>query len=202
MQTGLAAMRLSDALCARLCHDLSTPVGTLIGTLELANEDPDSAAEALMLAAEAAAGLGARLRLARAAWGGDCGALSPGQIAGLAGGLPPRVAVRLDRLDAASYPGPLARLLINLLLLGAEALPFGGTAELASRGRDILLTIDGRNAKWPDGLAEALAGGVVAGNPRTVQAPLTALLAQAAGMRLELLAPADGAPAPLLLAAA
>ena len=36
-------LRLAELLCARLCHDLSGPLGALIGVLEVAREEqPDS----------------------------------------------------------------------------------------------------------------------------------------------------------------
>ena len=43
-------LRLAEMLAIRLCHDLSSPLGTLMGALELASEDVESSAEALRLA--------------------------------------------------------------------------------------------------------------------------------------------------------
>ena len=65
-----ASLHMAELLCARLCHDLSGPLGALIGVLELAREEqPDS--ETLALAEDTAVELGQRLKLLRAAWGQD-----------------------------------------------------------------------------------------------------------------------------------
>ena len=202
-----SAMALSDSLCARLCHELAGPLGTLTGALDLAAEDPSAAAESLDIAAQAAAQMVQRIRLLRAAWGGDCGAMSADALGELAAGLPPRVRVELGGLTG-EFAAPAARVLVNLLLLGVEALPRGGAITLrGTAGGEVLLQVTGSPARWPPGLASALADPAAAAldDPRGVQGPLAARLARMAGLRLSLLLPAGGAEAgaaPLLLAAA
>ncbi len=196
-------LSLADALCARLCHDLSSPLGTLMGALEMIADDADAAAEALPLARDVAAELVGRLRLFRAAWSGDCGPLSAAQLADLAAGLPGQVRAELDGLRGGCFPAATARVLVNLLLLGGEALPRGGVVTLSGEpGGDVVATIKGPSAAWPAALAACLVGGAPAlDDPRRVQAPLVVLLARAAGLRLSLLL-APGAPVsapPLLL---
>ena len=199
-------MALADALCARLCHDLASPLGTLMGALELASEDPTSLEDALPLANETAAAMGARLKLLRAAWAGDCGPLNVSQLSELASGLPSRVRADLSGLQDEPFDGPVSRALINLLLLGAEALPRGGIVALASNDSGgILLTVRGKSAAWPANLAQALLNprAVSIESPRAVQPPMAVMLAQAAGRRLSmLLTPSLSAEdvAPLLLA--
>ena len=196
---------LADALCARLCHDLASPLGTLMGALELAESDPDSLEEALSLANETASAMGARLKLLRTAWAGDCGPLSRSQIKELATGLPSRIRTDLTALGEGPFEGPLARVLINLLLLGAEALPRGGVVALSSNPPDgILVTVEGKAAAWPANLPQALLdpSAVTIDNPRAVQPPLAVMLAAASGRRLSmLLSPAiePGGVSPLLL---
>ncbi len=200
-------MVLADSLCARLCHEMSGPLGTLTGALELAVEDPASAPETLQLATEAAAQMVLRVRLLRAAWAGDCGALSVPALADLAAGLPPRIRVELGGL-AGEFPAPMARVLINMLLLAIEALPRGGTISLSGAADgDVMLLVSGSPVAWPAGLALALADPLRAplDDPRGVQGPLVAHLALEAGLRLSLLFAASGFPAgapPLLLSAA
>lgn len=198
--------QLADTLCARLCHDLSGPLGTVTGAVDMAIEDPATASEPLSLAQDAAGQMIARLRLLRAAWAGDCGVLDAAALASLATGLPPRVTVDLERL-AGQFPPAQARILVNLLLLATEALPRGGTISLAgTAGGDVMLIAAGAQAAWPTGLSVALADPAAAdwSDPRAVQAPLTAQLAKEAGLRLALLfAPgASTGLAPLLLTAA
>ena len=206
-------LRLAERLAARLCHDLSGALGTVMGALELATEDPDAAAEALPVAAEAAAALGARLRLLRAAWGGAA-ELGTEELRALAEGLRrPRLTIDLSGLAMGTLAAAEARLVLNLLLLAADCLGGGGVVRLSGEpGREMVLTIDGPRAAWPPGFAALLAseeacwqaldsGESVAA--RAMQAPLTALMARAATLRLSMLVgvgtPDDQAP-PLLLA--
>jgi len=168
-------------------------------------EYPDS--ETLTVAEETARDLAARLRLLRAAWVGDGLPTTIAELATLAGGL----AQRRVKLDAAALgaeralPGPLARVLVNAVLLAAESLPAGGRIVLADPGGgDVVVAIEGKNAAWPVGLAGILADPDTAvaalDTPRNLQAPLTALAARAQGVRLSLLqgGPAGAMP-PLLL---
>jgi histidine phosphotransferase ChpT len=197
---------LAESLCARLCHDMSGPLGTVTGALELASEDPDSAVESLQLAQEAAAQMVLRLRLSRAAWAGDCGPLDAAGLADLATGLPPRVNLEAGGLTGRFAP-KIARVLVNMLLLAVDALPRGGTISLSGApDADVVLMVSGAHAAWPPGLSLALANPLDAAldEPRAVQAPLAALLALEAGLRLSVLFAGNGrtnAVAPLLLGA-
>ena len=201
---GLHSLQLADALCARLCHDFSSPLGTLMGALEMVADDPASIEDAMPIATETTAALAARLRLLRAAWAGECGPLSRTEIVALAAGLPPRVRVDLQGLRNSPFEGPLARTLLNLLLLGVEALPRGGVVTLAAGDDAITVSLAGKAASWPAGLADALADpyAVPLDNPRAVQPPLTVILAQAAGLTLSMGPPGpEGGPSSLLLTA-
>jgi len=88
-----APLRLAELLCERLCHDLSSQLGSLAGAVELAVDDPVNLTEALSVATDSATALTRRLRLLRAAWAGDCGALSPAEIAALVAGHGHRVSL-------------------------------------------------------------------------------------------------------------
>ena len=68
---GLARLTLARTLVARMTHDLGSPLGTLVGMLEmLGNGTKDENAEMLEIARQAAGDLRSRLALQRAAWGG------------------------------------------------------------------------------------------------------------------------------------
>jgi histidine phosphotransferase ChpT len=118
------ALGLAGLLASRLCHDLSGPLAGVASALELAlDEQPQS--EALTAADEAAQVLTARLRLLRAAWGPEPTPLSLTEIAGMTAGLPgaPRTSADLTALAARpELSADLARVLLNVLLLAAEAL--------------------------------------------------------------------------------
>jgi histidine phosphotransferase ChpT len=202
-QTTHLITHLAESLCARLCHDLSGPLGTVTGALELAAEDPDSAVDSLHLAREAAVQMVLRLRLSRAAWAGDCGPLDAAGLAELAMGLPSRVLIEVRALTGRFSP-EVARVLVNMLLLAVDALPRGGTVSLSGTPEsEVVLMVSGAHAAWPPWLPSALTNPLDAplDEPRAVQAPLAALLAQAAGLRLSLLFAGgrDNAVAPLLL---
>jgi histidine phosphotransferase ChpT len=205
-------LRLAELLATRLCHDLSGPLGTLMGSLEMLAEDPESAEEALTLAGEVAAILGGRLRLLRAAWAGGTPALGVAEFRAMAEGLKTRrLLLDFDGLDAAGqFSPPAARVALNLLMLAADCLPVGGTVSISGDPRrDLVVTIDGPRAAWPAGFAGFLhddarawvalreSEGVEAS--RRLQAPLTALIARSCGVRLSLLMAAAAEAAPPLL---
>jgi len=207
------SLRLAELLCARLCHDLSGPLGALVGVLEIArDEQPDS--ETLVLAEDTAVELSQRLKLLRAAWGQDQDDMDMVRLRGLADSLSSSRRVRLDLAGLESdavFPAPVARIVLNLLLLAAESLPGDGIVALSGAPADsILVTISGPRAAWPPGFAiclndEAAAWEAVLADPRRLQAPLTALLARGIGARLSMLMPAGAmgdaeVSPPLLLA--
>lgn len=193
------SLRLAELLCARLCHDLSGPVGALIGVLELAREEqPDS--EPVALAEDTAADLAQRLKLLRAAWGQDGEEIDLDRLRGFAGHLSSRHRVRLDLvgLDPDTvFPPPVARIVLNLLLVAAESLPGGGIVALSgSPSASVLMTLSGPRAAWPTGFGVWLRDATAAweammADPTRPQAPLTALLARGIGLRLSLLMPAS-----------
>ena len=198
-------LRLAELVCARMSHDLGGTIGTLAGALELA-EDPAVAAEALLLAHQAATELRQRLELQRAAWGPNAGPLDLAALRSMADGLPH---AKRCTIDFSALPGdttfspPFARVLLNLLLLAGDALNGSGEVTLAGSGTDLIVAIAGPRAAWPVGLAACLAteAGAWAAlrDARSLPAPLTALLARSLGLRLTMLMPpGPGGPAPPL----
>jgi histidine phosphotransferase ChpT len=171
-------LRLAELLCARLCHDLSGPLGALIGILDLAREEaPDS--ETVSLAEETAAELAQRLKLLRAAWGRESEDLDKGRLqefgAGLLSGR--RLRLHLDGLASNRlFSPPAGRVLLNLLLLAGECLPGGGMVALADApSNGVLLTISGARAGWPPGFSRWLTDSdaaieAILADPRRLQA--------------------------------
>jgi histidine phosphotransferase ChpT len=208
------SLNLAQAMATRLCHDLAGMLGTLMGALELAGGDAEMMAEALPVAGDAALQLARRMRLLRFAWGGGTEEVAIGmaQLRELAAGLPSgrRMAVALDDLHPDRiFPVPVARLLLNLLLLGVECLQRDGVVAMEG-GQDgaVMITIAGRRAAWPPGFAGQLASADLARSAlreadggRHMQAPLTALIAHGAGIRVSMLmAPQQEQAPPLLIA--
>ena len=145
---------LAEALAARLCHDLAGLAGSVSGLLELSAEDPASAHDALLLARDVAAQLQARLQVMRAA----CCGIEPCHSGNPAGGLrrlaaslaTERLRIALDSVPAADSP-PLGRLLLNVILLGAEVLQ--GRGEIRLRGEPdgglCAVLASARPVRWP-----------------------------------------------------
>lgn len=194
---------LAQCLCARLCHDIAGSLGALLASLELAGEQAGpaqgTAEEAIALAGDTGRTLVARLRLLRAAWAGNDAPLDLPSLLDLAQGLSARrVRLDLSQLPPETvFPPAAGQVVLNLVLLAAEALPAGGSIwfDQAAEG-DLLIGAAGPESAWPEGLAAALAGDVRIVGPRELQAPLTVLLARAAGFGLSILMPAGPSPPP------
>ena len=184
-----------------------------MGSLEMLAEEPESAEEAMTLAADVAVGLAARLQLLRAAWAGATGPLGIAEFCNLASGLQTRRS-RLDfvMLDTeGQLSAAAARVALNVLMLASDCLGGSGVVHVGGNAqREVLVRIDGPRAAWPAGLAgylaqDALAWQAVGRNTgieasHGLQAPLTALIARSCNIRLSLLmAGARDVPPPLLI---
>lgn len=205
---------LAQTLATRLCHDVSGQVNAIAGALEMMNDDPAMAADATELCHDASAALVRRLRLLRAAWGVSGAALAVTELRDiLVGAFGRAVRLDLDALPQAGiFPPDAARLALNVVLLAAESLPTGGVVQVTGDPEhDLLVRISGPRAAWPHGLAGMLVDPAHArgslrnadhtASARSVQAPLTALIAHASGLRLAfLIAPTAEAAPPLLVA--
>jgi histidine phosphotransferase ChpT len=206
------ALRLVELFCARLCHDLAGPIGTLLGALEVLREDVPHNEEAI-LAGEAAFDLAERLKLLRAAWGPNVEKLDPARLKAMVAAVADQRKVRLEfdtlRSDLVFAPAA-ARIMLNLVLLALESLPGGGTLALSGDANgSVLLTISGARAAWPAGLAswlvdEDAAWEAVGSGERNLQGALIALMVRVHGFRLSVLMPVRargdaGASPPLLL---
>ncbi|WP_235035418.1 histidine phosphotransferase family protein, partial [Roseomonas sp. 18066] len=132
-----AEAMLAQDLCARLCHDLVGPLGTVAGAIDLLAEEP----EAGELARDAAAELRRRLKFWRAACGAGTGPLAVAEVEALlegmlAGG---RATLDIAALPAnAALPAPVAQLLLVAAMLAGEALPRGGVVQVTAAARQRL----------------------------------------------------------------
>ncbi len=193
--------RVLELLCARLCHELVSPVGAINNGLELLDEDdPDFVKEAVNLIGQSARKAGQRLQFYRFAYGSSGGAISgPAPNAGeLAEGLLEGGKLRCEwAAEVRALSNEWQKLACNLLVLVAEALPRGGAVAVrgapAAHG-GIEVTGEGEGAGLSAELRAALEAEVPVEtlSSRTVQAYMTARLAEHIGARLAIAAPHAG----------
>lgn len=189
-------LRVAELLASRLCHDLVGPVGAVNNGLELLEDGLDDMGdEALKLAMDSAGRAAKALQYYRFAYG-------------MAGS---RVGGRLDELRdlAANFldtgklkltwtlpeqfdeaPDGLGKLLLNMVLLGHEALPMGGALDVAvtpgSGGLEARVVAAGERVGLRDETKAALAEGASVDDltPRNVQAYFARLMARRMGADL------------------
>jgi histidine phosphotransferase ChpT len=187
-------VKLTRMLAARITHDLSGPLGTLMA----AAGNPAGAA----LMAETLEVMRVRLRLYGAVFG-PADALDWEAMRELLAGAPGahRIKFALQPQSNAPPSAGMAQLLLAALMLAAEALPRGGTVTLLGDGSaPYMLLPEGPMARWPHGFIDVLAGGqpAEAGTPRGVLAAWVPAMAQAARARISL-GQGPGAVPPLLV---
>src|SRR5499425_2660353 len=136
----LEALDLAALLCSRVCHDLISPVGAVVNGLEVLEEgkDEETRTFALDLIKKSAQQASARLQFCRLAFGaaGSAGAsIDLGDAQGVARGFleddKTKLAWNLPRL---LLPKNRVKLLLNLLLLGGQTIPRGGTMTVDALG--------------------------------------------------------------------
>ncbi len=194
---GALDLRILELLTARLCHELSGPIGAVGNGVELLDEDdPDFVREALALVQDSAGRAARRLQFYRFAYGFGAEAVTAGPVPGeLAAKFFEGTSIYCDYAESVrALPLGQQKLACNLLLIGAEALVRGGRLALGTALTGLQLDVVGEAALLASQQAAALrletpAAAITA---RTVQAYFTALLARAGGWRLESAAPEPG----------
>lgn len=189
------SLDLAALLSSKVCHDLINPVGALVNGLEvLAGEpDPETREIALGLVKNGAETASARLQFCRLAYGaaGSAGAvIDLGEAEKVARGYFSDERTKLAwTAPRVLLPKNRAKLMLNLCVIGAAALPRGGLISISTDGSGERISVgaEGRNAGLSAQQIELLAG---KGDPSTVDtraisALHTGLLAKAAGMRLD-----------------
>lgn len=201
-------LRVAELLASRLCHDLVGPVGAVNNGLELLEDEiEEMGAEALKLAADAGGRAARALQYFRFAYG-MAGSRLGGKVdelrdlaSGFFGGEKVKLSWPAQDLPAEA-PEDLGKLLLNMLLLGAECLPLGGTLSVEVLGGEAAgerplrakVTASGDRAGVRDETRPALAAGAGPEDltPRNVQAYFTCRIAERMGGGLAVEEASDG----------
>lgn len=189
----LSANELAALLCSKVCHDVISPVGALNMSLEML-DDPESGSDALDLVKQSAKSASARLQFCRLAFGasGSVGAsIDTGDAEKVA--LAYMEGERADvvwNVERMILPKNKVKLLLNLMLIAAAAIPRGGTVQIrneGSEGERFVLRAEGKRVRMPVEFDEMLTGDIPEGgiDAHSVQPYYTLLLANECGMSVD-----------------
>ena len=200
----LDALDLAALLCSKVCHDVISPVGAIVNFLELLEEERDAGrrAEALELLRRSAKTASAKLQFCRLAFGaaGSAGAsIDTGDAEQVARALMADGRTTLEwNAVRLLLPKNKVKLLLNMCLIAAAAIPRGGviTVSISGGGDETVLKVAS------SGALVRLAGnitGLLAGEPEggtidahAIQPYYTGLVARAANMTIEIDAASEG----------
>jgi histidine phosphotransferase ChpT len=161
-------LRALELACSKLCHDIISPIGAVNNGLELLEEEDDSALkeEATALAQRSAKRASVLLQVYRSAFGnaGNQQSFGPREAVALAQEFLHSSKAQLtagDLPDSASLPGGYGKLALNLIMIGADALPRGGTIQLEVRSPQlgigaIELDCAGQQIAWSEEFGRAV----------------------------------------------
>lgn len=193
------AVDLASLLCSRLCHDLMSPVGALNNGIELlADEtDPDMREKCLELLADSARASANKLKFFRLAFGAAGGfgdEIDTHEAhAALEGVFGPERRIELGwMVDGNKLPKSAVKLLLNLALLGGDALVRGGRLDVGAERQngaiELVVRGEGPRILLDPALRETLAKGASGGavEPRAAGAWLAHSLAAEAGGTIRL----------------
>ncbi len=192
----LDPLDLAALLCSRVCHDILNPVGAIINGLEVLEDEKDVEMRgfALDLIKRSAEQASAQLQFCRLAFGaaGSAGAaIDSGDAEKVARAIFDRERTDLRwKAPARLMPKNQVKLILNLCLIAAAAVPRRGVIEVlangAGEGTRIKVSATGANPKLASQVPLLLAGtpDKAPSSPHDVQAYYTGLVAKAAGMSL------------------
>jgi len=187
---------LAGLVCARICHDLSSPIGALVNGIDLVREiAPGEALEELAMVGHTAGRAASLVKFHRLAFGAIA---DPAARLGrqdlrnraeeaLAG---PRVSFGWTALEGPAIATPLARLTCLMLLSARRILGRGGSLRIVLPAIDALplaviaesdrVSVKDEQRRWLDGETDPLP------DSRQIEFVLAPLAARAAGARLVL----------------
>jgi histidine phosphotransferase ChpT len=199
----LSPLDLAALLCSRVCHDVISPVGAIVNGLEVLEEEKDAEMRgfALDLIKKSARIASARLKFCRLAFGaaGSAGAaIDTGDAEQVASGLLADARTRLEwDVPRVLMPKDKVKLILNLCLIAAAAIPRGGTITVRVSGGEAVTRVEveakGANARLASHVPQLLAGTPENNqvDAQGIQAFYTGLIARAAKLTLSVAANPD-----------
>ncbi len=193
----LIDMRVAELLASRLCHDLVGPIGAVNNGMELLeDEDLGMSDDAIQLSAKSARQAANILQCYRLAYGMAGGRIGEdmGALRELATGFLATTKTTLDwpavEQPAEDMPEGLGKLLLNVIVLGEECLPRGGSLGVSlaggGTGLEVAVTAQGTGARLREESQLVLIDDVIIEEltPRNVHGYFTRLLAKRMGSDL------------------
>jgi histidine phosphotransferase ChpT len=193
-----SSLDLASLLCSRLCHDLLSPVGALTNGLELLAEenDPEMRERCFELFEQSARISTDKLKFFRLAFGaaGGYGDLVPVEEAQA---LIEALAANNERLrvdwhnSVDALPKPAIKTLLNLAIMGIDALVRGGVLDIAVEAQDgrseIVVRASGERVVFDPEIGRALDGTLPQTelSSRTAPAEMLRQLAERVGGQLQ-----------------
>jgi histidine phosphotransferase ChpT len=146
-------LHLAELLCARLCHDLSGPIGGAAAGVELLADTDAPGAEDVRLLADSVTAAAGHLKFLRAALGYGTAPFAGGELEALCRAVfAGRGNLQLDwQGDRGEVPRSLGKLALVLVLVARDALARGGSVTV--------------RLESASGRAEVVATGPSPGNP-------------------------------------
>lgn len=193
----LDSLDLAALLCSRVCHDVISPVGAIVNGLELLEEekDPDMRNEAIGLIKRSAGTASAKLQFCRLAFGaaGSAGAsIDTGDAEQVARNLLADARTKLHwNAPRLLLPKNKVKVLLNMCLIAAAAIPRGGEIEVAIEGHDsatrLRVEATGKTVRVAHGVIDLLRGESEneSIDAHGIQAYYTGLVARACAMELD-----------------
>ena len=181
-------LTFASLLASRICHDLISPVGAINNGLEILDDESDAemADQAMALIRSSAYSASAKLQFMRLAFGvaGNVSEMvSLDETRALADGMVANGQTKLDwQIGAQSLDKAVVKLLLNMILIGFEALPRGGILRVGVQragATSLMISAEGPKARLPEKSAAILRDGAELSSiePRESNMLLTHILA-------------------------
>lgn len=191
-------LRALELACSKLCHDVISPIGAVNNGLELLEEEEDAALkqEATGLAQRSAKRASILLQVYRSAFGnaGNQQSFGAREAVALAQEFLQTGKAQLtanDLPESSALPAGYGKLALNLIIMGADALPRGGTIQFQVRSPQLgqgVIEVDcaGQQIAWSEEFGRAIGGKLQAEDltAHNILPYVSAAFAQRIGMTL------------------